>query len=120
VRALRSRSRGSLSVLRGLVEQQIAAGKQRSELELLRRKLEAGAPLAGDQQRTSSAVSRERTAWIRPTGLLVETANKLDDVGEEDRRAIFGALAKALATVERRPATEDSGEGEETPSEQKA
>jgi hypothetical protein len=35
-------------------------------------------------------------------------------------RAIFGALAKALAAVERRPATEDSGEGEETPSEQKA
>jgi hypothetical protein len=52
--------------------------------------------------------------------LLVETANELDDVGEQDRRAIFGALAKALAAVERRPATEDSSEGEETPSEQKA
>lgn len=103
-----------------LVEQQIAAGKQLSEIELLRRKLEAGAPLAGDKQRSSSAVSRARTAWIRATGLLVDTANELDDVGEEDRRAIFGALAKALESVERRPATEDTDDGEEKPSEPKA
>jgi hypothetical protein len=95
-----------------LVAQQIAAGKRLSEIEQLRRKLEAGSPLAGDKQRTSSSVSRARTAWIRATGLLVEAANELDELDEEDRRAIFGALAKALEAVARRPVSDDSDEGD--------
>jgi hypothetical protein len=68
--------------------------------------------LAGDKPRTSSAVSRARTAWIRATGLLVDAANELEEFSEEDRRAIFGALAKALEAVERRPEREDGEDGE--------
>jgi hypothetical protein len=86
-----------------LVDAQLEAGAALSEIEQKRRVLEKGAPLATDKPRTASGVSRARTAWVRATTLLVNAANELDELTDEDRRVIFGALAKALEGVERRP-----------------
>jgi hypothetical protein len=87
-----------------LVEQQIAAGKQRSELELLRRKLEAGAPLAGDQQRTSSAVSRAhrvdaRDGVARRDGQQARRRGRRDSERAEGVAALEGGLRAERAAV---------------------
>ncbi len=95
-----------------LVNAQLEAGHALSEIEQKRRVLEKGAPLSTDKPRTASTVSRARTAWVRATTLLVDAANELDELSDEDRRAIFGALAKALEGVERRPVADDEPDPE--------
>lgn len=100
-----------------LIEQQVSAGRELSEIEQQRRTLEGGAPMAKSKSQAASTMSRARTAWVRAVTLLVDAANELEELSDEDRRVIFGPLAKALEGVER--PTEDGDDSEPTDGEPK-
>lgn len=97
-----------------LLDEQIEAGTALGVSEQARRELESGAPLANANTTQSSELSRARTKWIRAVNSFVDAANQLDNLAEEDRRAFFGALAKALDSVTPpNEAGDDEGDGDD-------
>jgi hypothetical protein len=91
-----------------LARRQIEAGKVLAATEQERRGLEGGAPLSSRKKVTPNFVSNARTAWVRAVTLLVDAADEMETFEAEDRSAIFGPLAKALESVERKSAESGS------------